>query len=174
MAAPRTRTWREPTSLLPLTWGTYTDRYLVGLVLIVGGAVHLLGANTWSLPLLVVGTAAELVGWLIMPSAGWRRMVATLPAVVASWVLLTGPLSVWVLVLSYLSWLLVRQRPLRSYLTALLPLASGVLIPQFLRDYSGMLVAVSICAVVLVGSAWLARLIAVSARASSTSSATVR
>lgn len=152
----------EPTRSLPLRWGNYTDRYLIGLVLIVGGGIQLQGSNTWTLPLLLIGTAAHATGWAILPATGWRRIVAVVPATGQLWLLLTGPLSVWTLVVPYLCWLLVRHRPARSYFTGVLPLASGVILPQFFREYSGMLPALAISLAVLVGSAWLARMLAAS------------
>ena len=169
-----TTRWREPTSRLSLRWGTYFGRYLAGLLLIVGGAIQLQGSNTWTLPLLLIGTTAHVVGWSIMPARGWRRMLVIVPATVQIWLLLSGPASVWMLVLPYLGWLLVRHRPLVSYSTVLLPLANGIIIPRFFMEYSGMPLALVISMTVFVGSTWLARLIAVSAQAHSRSSARLR
>ena len=160
MATPR---WREPTFSLPLRWGTYRGRYLAGLLLIVGGAIQLQGSNTRTLPLLLIGTTAHAVGWSIMPAIGWRRMLAILPATAQIWLLLTGPASVWMLIVPYLCWLLVRHRPLASYVTVLFPLANGFIVPQFFMEYSGMPQALVISMFVFVASAWLARVIAASA-----------
>lgn len=156
--------FREPTSALPLRWGTYRGRYLAGLLLIVGGAIQLQGSNTWTLPLLLIGTTAHAVGWSIMPAAGWRRLLVILPTTAQIWLMLTGPASMWMLVAPYLCWLLVRHRPAASYLTVLFPLAVGCIIPQFLMEYSGMPLALTVSMTVFVGSAWLARLIAASAQ----------
>jgi hypothetical protein len=156
--------WVEPTRALPLRWGPYIDRYLAGIVLIIGGGIQLQGSNTWTLPLLLIGTMAYATGWAIMPARGWRRLVAVIPATGQLWLLLTGPLSVWTLVVPYLCWLLVRHRPLRSYVTVLLPLANGMVIPLFFTEYTGMLPALAISLAVFVGSAWLARVIASHAR----------
>lgn len=166
--------WREPTRSLPLRWGNYTDRYLAGLLLVVGGAIQLQGSNTWTLPLLLIGTAAHAAGWSIMPASGWRRIVAVLIGTTQIWLLLTGPLSMWTLTAPYLCWLLVRHRPARSYVTALFPVANGFLLPQFFTEYSGMPRALAISMAVLVASAWLARVIAASARTSSQSAASIR
>ena len=160
--------------MLSLRWGTYRGRYLAGLLLIVGGAVQLQGSNTWTLPLLLIGTTAHIVGWSIMPARGWRRMLVIVPATVQIWLLLTGPASVWMFVIPYLCWMLVRHRPARSYLTVLLPLANGFVIPQFTMEYSGMPVALAVSMTVFVGAAWLARLIAVGAPTPSTSSTLIR
>ena len=152
----------EPTRALTLRWGHYTDRYLIGLVLIVGGGIQLQGSNTWTLPLLLIGTVAHATGWSIMPARGWRRLLAVVPATAQIWILLTGPQSVWTLVIPYLCWLLVRHRPARSYVTVLFPLANGVILPQFFQEYSGMLPALAISMVVFVASAWTARMLAAS------------
>lgn len=152
--------WQEPTALLRLRWGTYLGRYLAGLLLIVGGAVQLQGSNTYTLPLLLIGASTHAIGWSIMPARGWRRIVALIPSSAIIWLLLTGPLSMWMLSVTFLAWLLVRHRPLRSYLTVIFPLANGVIIPQFFTEYSQMVPALAISMTVFVTSAWLARLIA--------------
>ena len=158
--APLTRGWREPTSLLPLHWGTYRERYLLGMVLIIGGTIQLQGSNTYTNPFLLVGTTATAIGWSVMPARGWRRLLVVVPATAQIWLLLTGPLSVWTLVVPYLCWLVVRHRPASSFVTVVFPLANGVIVPQFVHEYSGMPVALVISMAVFVGSAWLARLIA--------------
>jgi hypothetical protein len=152
--------WIEPTRALPLRWGRYTDRYLAGLLLIVGGGIQLQGSNTWTLPLLLIGTVAHATGWSIMPARGWRRLIAVIPATGQLWIMLTGPLSMWTLVVPYVCWLLVRHRPARSYITVLFPLANGFILPQFFTEYTGMPAALAISMAVFVASAWVARLIA--------------
>jgi len=159
------RRWIEPTRALPLRWGHYPDRYAAGLLLIVGGGIQLQGSNTWTLPLLLIGTVAHATGWSIMPASGWRRLVAVIPATAQLWLLLSGPESAWTFVVPYLCWLLVRHRPARSYITVLFPLANGFIVPQFFTEYTGMLAAIAISMAVLVASAWLARFLASSANA---------
>ncbi|CAN5200039.1 hypothetical protein BH11ACT4_BH11ACT4_00860 [soil metagenome] len=129
-------------------------------MLIVGGAIQLQGSNTYTLPLLLIGTAAHITGWSIMPSRGWRRLAVVVPATGQIWLLLTGPQSMWTLSIPYICWLLVRHRPPAAYLTVLFPIANGMIIPQFFGEYSGMPLALAISMAVFVGSAWLARLIA--------------
>ena len=157
--------WIEPTRSVALRWGRYSDRYAAGLLLIVGGGIQLQGSNTWTLPLLLIGTVAHATGWSIMPAAGWRRLVAVIPATGQLWIMLTGPLSMWTLVVPYLCWLLVRHRPARSYITALFPLANGFILPRFFTEYTGMPAALAISMAVFVASAWVARFIASSANA---------
>jgi len=157
------RHW-EPTRRIPLKWGHYADRYYVGLALIIAGGMHLQGANNYTLIILLIGTTATVVGWSIMPAKGWRRMIVILPAVSQIWIMLTGPMSVWTLTIPLACWLLVRHRPLLSYLALALPIANGIILPRFFQEYSSMPQAIMISAVVLVAAAWLARLIAISAR----------
>jgi hypothetical protein len=156
--------WREPTLRLRLRWGRYADRYVAGIVLIVGGAIQLQGANNWTLPLLLIGAVTHAIGWGIMPARGWRRIIALMPSSAILWLLLTGPFSMWMLSITLACWLLVRHRPLRSYVTVLIPLANGVIVAQFVHEYSWMPVVLVISMAVLVASAWLARLIATTVR----------
>ncbi|MCU1410651.1 MAG: hypothetical protein JWR04_1358 [Rhodoglobus sp.] len=159
------RRWIEPTRALPLRWGHYADRYAAGMLLIIGGGIQLQGSNTWTLPLLLIGTVAHATGWSIMPAAGWRRLVAVIPATGQLWILLSGPEAAWTFVVPYLCWLLVRHRPARSYITVLFPLANGFIVPQFFTEYTGMLATIAISMAVVIASAWLARLLASSANA---------
>jgi hypothetical protein len=152
--------WREPSRSLPLHWGTYTGRYLAGLMLIIAGGIQLQGSNTYTLPLLLIGTTAHVVGWSILPARGWRRLIVVVPATAQIWILLTGPDSAWTFVVPYLCWMLVRHRPLICYLTVLLPLASGFIVARLFREYSGMLVTLAVSLLVFVIAAWIARLFA--------------
>ncbi|GHD79972.1 hypothetical protein CLV85_0772 [Salinibacterium amurskyense] len=156
------RDW-EPTRRLPLKWGHYADRYFAGLVLIIAGAVHLQGANNYTLIILLIGTTATVVGWSIMPAKGWRRMIVALPAVSQIWIMLTGPMSMWTLAIPLLCWLIVRHRPLISYLALTIPVANGIVLTRFYQEYSSMPQALAISAVALVAAAWVAQLIAQSA-----------
>lgn len=152
--------WREPTRSLPLVWGRYEDRYVAGIVLLIAGAVGFQASNTWTNFFLLQGAVVYAVGWSILPARGWRRILVVAPATGQLWLLLTGPQSVLLLVVPYLSWLLVRHRPLRSYVTALLPIANGVVLSNYFVEYTSMLPALAVSLVVFVGSAWLARLLA--------------
>jgi hypothetical protein len=62
-----------------------------------------------------------------------------------------------------LCWLIVRHRPLRSYVVLALPVANGIILARFYEEYASMPQALALSAVVIVGAAWLARLIAQSA-----------
>jgi hypothetical protein len=150
----------EPTARLPLRWGTYRGRYLAGLALIVGGLVGLQAASTTFLFPLITGTALHTIGWWIMPAAGWRRHVVVFPCGVQIWLLLTGPQSMWTLAIPYLAWLLIRHRPLKSYVTVLFVIANGVMMVQLFSEYSMLLPALAVSGAVVAASAWIARQIA--------------
>lgn len=149
-------TWLEPAARLPLRWGRYRDRVLAGLVLIIGGLVHLQSASTLVLLPLIVGTAAHTLGWLILPASAWRRLVPVLPSGLVVWLLLTGPQSMWTLSICFVCWLIARHRPWRSYLALGPVLLNGVLAAAVFRGYEQMPIALGISAVVLVGAAWWA------------------
>ncbi len=151
----------EPSARLPLRWGDHATRLWAGLWLIVGGGVSIAGSNTEALWVLAVGTAAHAAGWCVLPSAGWRRVVAVGPSTLTMWLLLAGPRFVIVLVAPYLLWLLVRHRPWLATLTAIPVVGAAVLVGDaFGQDYSRMLVALGVVGATMAGCAWLARLIA--------------
>ncbi len=162
-SSERRSPWREPASLIPLRWGWYRERLALGTALIVSGGIAIAGSNTWSLWLLGLGTTAYLVGWSILPSAGWRRVVVLFPATLAAWLLLTGPRFIGVLVVPYLAWLLVRHRPPRSYATVLFVIATSVMIVRIVTsrsvftEYEYMTVALGSGLAVMALSAWAAR-----------------
>ncbi len=152
--------WREPAARLPLRWGHYRDRVLAGLVLIVAGLVHLQAASTLNLLPLAVGTAAHVVGWLILPASVGRRLAPAGPSALVVWLLLTGPQSMWALLVPFVGWLVARHRPWRSYLAVTPVLLYGVLAIAVFREYDQQLIALALAGVVLCGSAWWAAALA--------------
>ena len=145
----------------PLRWGDPASRAVGGGILIVSGGIAVAGADTFVLWLLLIGTVVHIAGWCVMPSSGWRRVVAILLSTPAVLLLLTGPRFIGVLVLPYIGWLLVRHRPLRSYPTVTFVLAAAVILPRIYSDYDGMLPALAIQLAVIAASAWAARAVAV-------------
>ena len=149
-----------PTSLPPLRWGDAPTRGWIGGWLLVGGGIAIAGSNTEALWVLALGTLAHLAGWCVLPAAGWRRTVAAGPATLTMWLLLTGPRFVFVLVVPYLLWLLVRNRSALAALTAVPVAAVALLVGDaFGQDYSRMLTALGVVGVAMVAAGWLARLI---------------
>ena len=150
--------WIEPTRALSLRWGTYIGRYLGGLSLIVSGAVGVQGA-TGSFPAAIgLGALGHVIGWSVIPSAGSRRIWVALPSLLSVIILLAGPLGLGLLAVPFAAWLVVRHRPLPTFLLALVVLATGIVLKD--SDRSGMLLALGIMAIVIVACAWLARLAA--------------
>jgi hypothetical protein len=159
--APKAATgWREPAAQIPLRWGGYRARYLAAVALILAGGLLIQAASFYSQQFLALGTAAHLAGWWIVPGRGWRRLWASIPSVFVMILLLTGGPAFAALLLPLAGWLWLRQRPARSYLALIAPLATGILLGQAFPQYGFGAIAVTIATLVLVGSAWLARLLA--------------
>lgn len=149
--------WREPSSLLPLRWGSWGGRSWGGLALIVGGGAAIAGTTASTAWLATAGIIAHVLGWSVMPTSGGRRIAVLLPSTFSMAVLLSGPTYLAVLVVPYLCWLLVRHRPLRVWPMAAFVIASGIVLARIFPEYSGMLPAVGVQAGILVGAAWAAR-----------------
>jgi hypothetical protein len=150
----------EPTRRLTLRWGTYIGRYLAGLLYIAAGIVILLSTNIYSIGFLLLGTVAQTTGWFILPATGGRRLWAFWPSLIASFLLLTGPQILFAMAATLLCWLLVRERPLRSYIVLLFPIASGVIMAYEFHANTLEPLAFGIECAVVIGSAWLARYLA--------------
>lgn len=164
-APPPAGRWREPTASLPLRWGTWAGRSWGGLWLLTGGGVAIAGSNVPALWLAALGIGAHVVGWGILPAAGWRRVVALVPSLVSMIALLAGPAYLPVLVIPFLGWLLVRHRPLRVAPMGAFVIASGIVIGRLNEGYQGMFTATLVSLGVLAGAAWGARAVhAASAR----------
>ncbi|MEO7123055.1 MAG: hypothetical protein ABI400_08060 [Lacisediminihabitans sp.] len=166
--------WREPTSRHPLRWGSYRFRYAAALTLLLVGGVLVQTGSAYALYLLTLGLAIHLLGWWILPGRGWRRFWMSLPSALIMLVLLTGAESPAALVIPLAGWLYVRERPARSYPVLLAPFAAGVILGQAFPQYGSGAIVVAIATAVLVGSAWLARLIANSGRTPSHTPASAR
>jgi hypothetical protein len=149
----------EPTRRIALRWGTYESRYLGGLLYIIAGTVILISTNTYTIGFLLLGTIALCFGWAILPASGGRRLWAFWPSLLATWLMLTGPQILFVMVATLLGWLLVRERPLRSYVVLLFPIASGVIMAYSFHSNHAEPLAFGIESAVVVASAWLARLL---------------
>jgi hypothetical protein len=147
----------EVTQSIPLRFGTYRGRYLVGLALIVSGAVAIQGGNSFALFLIVQGSVAFIAGWAVLPATGARRMWVIAPAYVAAFLQLAGPQYAPGTVLLLLAWFVVRQRGRTSYLAAIPALVVTVVLASSFREVAEMPITSPITAVALVGSAWLAR-----------------
>jgi hypothetical protein len=150
----------EPSRRLPLRWGRYADRYVAGLLYIFAGGFILLSTNTYTVVFLLVGTVAHVGGWFILPAKGSRRLIAFGPSLIALFLQLTGPQITGAMAVMLLVWLLVRERPLRSYVVLLFPLVSGFLLANAFHTNQNEPLALGIEVVVVVLSAWLGRYLA--------------
>lgn len=149
--------WSEPTRNLPLRWGSYLPRYVVGLSAIVAGVAATNLTSTYSLWFLFIGPLVQGIGWLCLPSAVWRRMLVVLPCMVAGLVPLAGPDFVGAFAVLLAAWLLVRHRPVVSYLTVVAPITASIVAKISLHGYSQTAIALFLCTGVSVASAWGAR-----------------
>ncbi len=152
----------EPTRALPLRWGTYRERYLAGLALIVASAICLQGTSTYAVFPLALGSLAHLLGWGVLPAAGWRRIGALLPSLISCISLLAGPVYAAALAVPLLCWLVVRQRPAATWLLTAPVLLLGLALAGITTNYDAMIPVLAIMAVAVAGAAWLARLAAAS------------
>jgi hypothetical protein len=158
------RGFSEPTRRLALRWGTYESRYIGGILYLLAGIAIIDSSNTYTIGFLLLGTLAHCFGWAILPATGRRRLWAFWPSLLAVWLMLTGPQILFVMAAVLLGWLLVRERPLRSYVVLLFPIASGVIMAYSFHSNHGEPLALAIESVVVVASAWLARLLASTSR----------
>ena len=152
--------WREPSSLLPLRWGRYQLRYLGAITLILGGALVLQAGSAYADYLIVIGFVFHIAGWAILPARGTHRAAVAAPSALLVGSLLLGSVAAVLLVVPLAFWLFVRQRPARSYLATLLPLASGLILAQLYPQYGNGAIVIAVSLLVIVASAWIARVLA--------------
>lgn len=148
--------WREPTSRLPLRWGGYRPRYLSAVALILAGALVLQAGSAYADYLIVIGVVAHIAGWVVLPARGAPRAAVAVPSALLVGSLLLGSVAAVLLVVPLAFWLLLRQRPGRSYLATLLPLVSGLVLAQLYPQYGDGAIVVTVSLVVIVASAWIA------------------
>jgi hypothetical protein len=161
-----TAPWREPAALLPLRWGRYRARVGAGLTMIAIGVASVLATTAYSMQFLALGCLLQAVGWIVLPSAGWRRITVLVPAIASSCLLLGGGGFIGSFGVILAGWLLVRHRPLPAYAAVVPPVLlgvglSGVLFDDVAIDYQYAWIALVIASAVTVGCAWAARAIAV-------------
>ena len=152
----------EPTATLPLRWGTYRERYLAGLILIIASAICLQGTSTYAVFPLGLGSLAHLLGWGILPASGWRRIGVLLPSLISCIALLAGPVYAAALAIPLLCWLWVRQRPLLTWLLVLPVLLLGIGVTGVTTNYDAIMPVLAVMGAAVVGAAWFARGVAAS------------
>ncbi|MDR6971425.1 hypothetical protein [Leifsonia shinshuensis] len=155
--------WTEPASRLPLRWGSYRARLVTGLAMLVVGTACVLATTAYSLPLLLVGSLMQPAGWAVLPSTIGRRVAVALPVLGFTWLMLGGAGFAWCYAVPLAAWLLVRLRPLVSFVVLLLPIGWSIVLPSFVRYYGQGWITILSCSVIIVAAAWLARWIAIRA-----------
>ena len=90
--------------------------------------------STYSLFFLALGPALQLLGWLALPGALWRRLLVIIPAEVAALTLLAGPDFTGAFAVLLACWLFVRHRPGISYLVLLAPVLVSFILKQSLHN----------------------------------------
>ena len=152
--------WVEPTSRLPLRWGTYRMRLVAGLTLAFAGAAVVQLTSAYSLVALPTGVFVLVVGWCILPGIGWRRVLAATVGAFTSMLLLNGAAAIVFLTAPLGAWLLLRQRPPLSYLVLVVPALVAFVLAQRFAQYGSSVLVLTIAALAIAGSAWLARALA--------------
>jgi hypothetical protein len=153
----RGRTAPEPTSRLPLAWGDYRTRYVLGVALLIAGAALVSETTAVTLPLGLVGSAVHLAGWIVQPGRPLARAAVALPSLVFCWSTITGPKTMWLLALVLPCWLLVRRRPPITYWSVVLPLGLGLALALSFSHVADKGLTFWTVVVGVVLGAWLAR-----------------
>jgi hypothetical protein len=153
----RERPAPEPASRLPLAWGDYRTRYVVGVALLIAGAALVSETTAFTLPLGLVGSAVHLLGWVVQPGRPLARAAVALPSMVFCWCTITGPKTMWLLALVLPCWLLVRRRPPITYWSVALPLGLGLALASVFSYVADKGLTFWTVVAGVVAGAWLAR-----------------
>ncbi|MDH6237952.1 hypothetical protein [Cryobacterium sp. CG_9.6] len=137
-------------------WRRAPERLSIGLLVVCVGVGATSLSSTYSLWFLAIGPLLQGIGWLMLPSALWRRLVVLLPCLLAGVVLLSGVEFVGAFAVLLAGWLLVRGRPTLTYVVLLLPIAASVGVKILLGNYEQNLLALVIGTIATVAGAWLA------------------
>ena len=156
----RTRLAPEPTSRLPLAWGDYQGRTVVGIGLLVVGAALVAQTTVYTIGLGLLGSGLHLAGWAIQPARASTRALVAVPSMLACWATISGPKAMWLLALCLAAWFAVRERPLRSYALVALPLAVGLGLAAAYSHVEDKRPAFLLVLAGVVAGAWLGRRLA--------------
>ncbi len=156
----------EPTKRIPLAWGDYAGRYLIGTIMIVLGAFLIVQATAATLAFALIGSAMHVAGWILQPARGWARAIVVLPSLIACWITVSGPETMAALAVPFLGWLLVRRRPPLTIAVAVLPIAVGIVAAHELSGAATKPVAFLLVLAAVIAGAILARLFALRVRIS--------
>src|SRR3954447_2952196 len=132
----RARHAPEPTSRLPLAWGDYSGRYVVGIALLLAGAALVAQTTAQTLALGLVGSAVHLAGWVVQPGRPAARAAVAVPSMLFCWCTITGPKTMWLPAFGLRCCLRVRRPPPVTYWTLALPLGLGLLLASVFSHVS--------------------------------------
>jgi hypothetical protein len=151
--------WSEPDTRRH-TPSVYRARLTVGVSAIALGVAATNLTSTYSLFFLALGPALQLLGWLALPGAFWRRLLVILPAELAALTLLAGPDFTGAFAVLLACWLFVRHRPGISYLVLLAPVGVSFVLKLSLHNSSQNWVGDVVGSVTVIAAAWVARWLA--------------
>jgi len=136
-------------------WGNPRWRFTVGLLTILLGAALTNLVSTYSLWFVLLGPCVQLLGWLILPGALWRRLIVILPCLLAALVLIAGPDFAGAFAVLLAGWLFARHRPGRSYLALIPVIVLSFVLKGALNEYSQHWIGLLSGSVACVVCAWL-------------------
>jgi hypothetical protein len=160
MTDARQRLAPEPTARLPLAWGDYQGRMVVGVALLVVGAALVAQTTVYTIGLGLLGSALHLAGWAVQPARARTRALVALPSMFACWATISGPKAMWLLAFCLAGWLVVRERPRWAYLTVALPLGVGLSLAAAYSHVADKRPAFLLVLAGVLAGAWLARQLA--------------
>jgi hypothetical protein len=146
----------EPNASLPLQWSRYRARQAAGVALIVLGAGLFAPTTAYTLPLGTLGAAAHVLGWLVLPAPGWRRLLGAGAGLATLLLLLLGSQLAWLVAVLLALWFLVRRRPARVYPLVLAPAVVGFLMAQVEGPFGSRAGAVTVAGFAAIAAAWTA------------------
>ncbi len=155
----------EPTTRLPLAWGDYQGRMVVGVGMLIAGAVLIVQTTVYTAGIGLFGSALHLMGWALQPARGRIRALVALPSMLACWVTMSGPQAMWLLAGCLAAWLAVRERPAIAYLTVGIPVAVGLALTTAYSYAADKRPAFVLVLASVMGGAWLAREVALRPKA---------
>lgn len=154
----------EPTARLPLAWGDYEGRMVVGVALLIVGAALVAQTTVYTISLGLLGSGLHLAGWAVQPARVRTRALVALPSMLACWTTISGPKAMWLLALCLVAWLAVRERPVRSYVTVALPLGIGLILAATYSHVADKRPAFLFVLAGVAAGAWLAKRLALRSR----------
>lgn len=153
----------EPNSRLPLAWGDYRGRAVVGVALLVASAALITQTTAATVSMGALGSVLHLAGWLVEPARVRSRALVALPCMVGCWATIIGPQAMWLLAVCLGCWLVVRRRPPVAFLGVVLPLAAALAL-DVVPTETDKTSAFAVVGAAVAAGAWAARQLALRLR----------